>query len=147
MNMVHYIVYYIIFGVHIIPFKSGKKIKNCSQRKKYSSKRTQNSRSRMQSVNVNFHKLFITLFHIFETFYLSSFLWSISLKIFVSSYGKCNLKWWNNAPVIRHKWALLRAWWPIFFFIAYFETMLGRDHLQKAVSMESRITSKLNFVI
>ena len=27
MNMVHYIVYYIIFGVHIIRFKSGKKLK------------------------------------------------------------------------------------------------------------------------
>ena len=31
------------------------------------------------------------------------------------------------------------------FFIAYFETVLGREHLQKAVSMESRITSKAQF--
>ena len=49
---------------------------------------------------------------------------------------KCNLNWWNNAPVIRHKWAVLRAWWPISF-IAYFETVLGREHLQEAVSVES----------
>ena len=31
------------------------------------------------------------------------------------------------------------------FFIAYFETVLGREHLHKAVSMESRITSKAQF--
>ena len=31
------------------------------------------------------------------------------------------------------------------FFIAYFETVLGREPLQKAVSMESQITSKARF--
>ena len=33
MNMVHYIVYYIIFGVRIIPFKSGKKLKIVPKKK------------------------------------------------------------------------------------------------------------------
>ena len=90
-----------------------------------------------------FLKLYIKLFHSLETFYLSSFFLSVSLKTFVSSYLK-----WHRQPM---KW---RAWlapvsfkyarWPILY-IVFFETNVGLKHLRRSVKTFKKSLNKFFF--
>ena len=82
------------------------------------------------------HKLFITLFHIFETFYLSRFF----MKYF---FKNIRFQLWKNvtwSDEITHPWLgineLFCVYGDLSFFIAYFERVPGREHLKKAVSTE-----------
>ena len=96
------------------------------------------------------HKLYITLLHMLDTFYLSRFLFSsICLKKLCFQLSQ-NVTWTYEITPVLDKWGkinssyLLRSWRPILF-IVFFKTVLDRKHSGKA-SLKASLKSFNTFI-